>query len=274
LRLSRRSSGPGADVARVLHEMAQDAVCEGAVWLELSVWPGLFKGRFGSEADALDVLLDAVAAASQRCKIGIGVIVAANRDRGPAEVCTVARLAASRSGSGVVGFGLDGDEATHPAALFVEAFATAAEAGLASLPHAGELAGPESVADAIDLLGARRVLHGLRAIEDSGLVRRLAECGVCLDICPTSNVLLSIVDSIERHPLPALLAAGVSCSVNADDPLLFDTTLLGEYERCRSDLGLSDAQLATIAFTSLQASCAPKTIVQRAYAAIERWLTR
>jgi adenosine deaminase len=263
-----------ADIARVAHEIAQDAVRDGAVWLELSVWPGLFKGRFGSDADALDVLLEAVAAASKRCKVGIGVIVAANRDRGPAEACTVAHMAAARSGSGVVGLGLDGDEAMYPAAFFVEAFATAAKAGLASLPHAGELAGAESVADAIDLLGARRVLHGVRAIEDSGLVRRLAESGVCLDICPTSNVLLSVVDSIERHPLPALLAAGVSCSVNADDPLLFDTTLVGEYERCRSDLGLSDVQLATIACTSLQASCAPKTTVQRAYAAIEQWLTR
>ena len=126
-----------ADVARVVNEIAEDALCEAAVWLELSVWPGLFKGQFGSEADALDVLLDAVAAASQRCKIGIGVIVAANRDRGPADACAVARLAASRSGSGVVGFGLDGDEATHPAALFVEAFGTARGVHKRNLPASG-----------------------------------------------------------------------------------------------------------------------------------------
>jgi hypothetical protein len=94
------------------------------------------------------------------------------------------------------------DEPAYPAALFAEAFANATEAGLAWLPRARELAGPESVADAIDLLGARRLLHGVRAIEDGGLVRRLAESGVCLDVCPTSNVLLSIVSSIAGIRFP------------------------------------------------------------------------
>jgi adenosine deaminase len=92
-------------------------------------------------------------------------------------------------------------------------------------------------------------------------------------VCPTSNVLLSVVPSMQEHPLPKLLDAGVGCSVNVDDPLLFETTLVSEYERCRDTLGLSDAQPAWIAWRSLEASSAPPELTQRAYQGIERWLT-
>jgi adenosine deaminase len=200
------------------------------------------------------------------------LINAANRDRGPDEARRLARLAASRAGCGIVGFGLDGNEAAHPGALFIDAFRIACNAGLPATPHAGELAGPDSVADAVDLLGAKRVLHGIRAIEDAELTRRLAAKGVCLDVCPTSNVLLSIVPRIETHPLPALLAAGVRCSINTDDPLLFDTDLVREYERCRTELGLTDHQLAAIARTSLEAATAPNESVKRASEGIQAWL--
>ncbi|MDQ1509464.1 MAG: adenosine deaminase, partial [Actinomycetota bacterium] len=145
--------------------------------------------------------------------------------------------------------------------------------GLLSVPHAGELAGPESVIGALDALGADRIEHGVRAIEDPALVRRLADSDVCLDVCPTSNVLLSVVPSIEDHPLPALLDAGVRCSLNADDPLLFGPNLLEEYEVVRARLGLDDEALAGIARTSLEASGAPDLIKARARSAIDAWMT-
>ncbi len=154
------------------------------------------------------------------------------------------------------------------------AFAVARAAGLRCVPHAGELAGPGSVADALDLLHADRIMHGVRAVEDAGLVARLAERGICLDVCPTSNVMLSISPSLDRHPLPQLLAAGVACSVNADDPLLFGTSILGEYQLCRDELGLSDPQLADVARSSLRASAAPGTLVRSALAAVDAWLAQ
>ena len=104
----------------------------------------------------------------------------------------------------------------------------------------------------------------MRAIEDPELVRRLADSPVCLDVCPTSNVLLSVVPDIDAHPLPALLDAGVRCSLNADDPLLFGPNLLEEYELVRSTLGLDDATLAHIATCSIDASGAPADLKQRA----------
>lgn len=140
------------------------------------------------------------------------------------------------------------------------------------MPHAGELAGPDSVGDALDLLGADRILHGVRAVEEAEVVARLADCGTCLDVCPTSNVKLSVVGSLEGHPLPALLAAGVRCSLNADDPLLFATDLVEEYQRARDRLHLTDAQLAGIARTSLEASAAPSDVIRDSVQEIRLWL--
>lgn len=258
-------------VERVVDEIIEDAARDGAVWLELSAWPGLFCGRLGTDLEAIDLVLGAGRRAAARHGVGFGLVVAANRDRGAAAALATARVAVARAGEGVVGFGLDGDEAACPPAPFAEAFRVARDAGLPAVPHAGELAGPRSVADALDLLGAERIMHGVRAVEDDRLVDRLAGDGICLDLCLTSNVMLSIVPSFEAHPLPELLARGVRCSINADDPLLFDTSLLREYEGCRARLGLGDSQLAQVARDSLLASAAPRVLVRRRLEDIDAW---
>jgi adenosine deaminase len=116
------------------------------------------------------------------------------------------------------------------------------------------------------------VQHGVRAIEDSSLVADLAARGIPLDVCPTSNVLLDVVADLESHPLPQLLAAGVRCSINADDPLIFGPDILDEYELCRTSLGLSDEQLAACAWTSIEVTQAPEAVKSAARAAIDAWL--
>jgi len=138
---------------------------------------------------------------------------------------------------GVVAVGLGGYEAEYPPGLYVDAFALAREGGLGSVPHAGEVVGPESVWGALDLLHADRLRHGIRAVDDPGLVQELARRGTVLDVCLVSNVRIGIVQSLEAHPLPALLGAGVRCSLSSDDPAMFDTSLDHEYETARS-LGL------------------------------------
>jgi adenosine deaminase len=192
--------------------------------------------------------------------------------RRDAEAVALARLAAHYAGRGVVSFGLAGDEAHGPPDPFAEAFEVARAAGLISTPHAGELAGPESVRVALDALGARRLQHGVRAIEDPELVQRLVDERVCLDVCPTSNVQLGVASSLEDHPLPALLQAGGSVSLNADDPVIFSCGLLDEYELARRVFGCDDAVLATIAATSIRSSGAPESIREGALARIHDWL--
>jgi adenosine deaminase len=258
-------------LSRLVREVVEDAAADGAVWVEPAVYLPRHDERIGPPETTLEIILDAAAGAARELGIGAGLIVAADRTVDPADAVAQATLAAKYAGRGVVGFGLANDETNSPPEPFAAAFAIARDAGLLRTPHAGELAGPASVIGALDALDANRIQHGVRAVEDTELVRRLADSRVCLDVCPTSNVMLAVVPSIESHPLPALLAAGVRCSLNADDPLLFGPTLLEEYEIARARMGLDDATLAGIARDSIDASGAPAGSKAHARAAIDTW---
>jgi adenosine deaminase len=133
--------------------------------------------------------------------------------------------------------------------------------------------GPASVAGAIDQLGAHRILHGVLAVHDPWLVERLARERICLDVCPSSNLMLNVFPSVQSHPLPALLKAGVSCDLGSDDPLLFGPNLLDEFVLCREEMGLSDEQLARMARTSFEYSGAPPAVKSAGVAGVEAWLT-
>jgi len=261
------------DLRRLMDDVVDDAATAGATWIEPSIYVPHHNERIGPNEHVLEVLLDAAAAATARTGVGVGLMVAGDRTRDPADAIVQAQLAARYAERGVVAFGLANDEALGPPELFGEAFAIAQDAGLLSTPHAGELAGPASVTGALDVLRADRIQHGVRSIEDPDVVRRLADSGVCCDVCPTSNVLLAIVPSIEEHPLPDLLAAGVRCSLNGDDPLLFGPGLLEEYELCREAFGFDDATLASMARASIECSGAPTSIKADSVAGIEAWLT-
>lgn len=261
-----------ADLARVVREVVLDAAAAGAVWIEPALYPPIHAERLGPGPRVLEIVLEAGAAAGAEAGIGVGWQVAANRTLDPADAVEQARLAARYAGQGVVAFGLANDEAAFPPEPFAQGFAIAGDAGLVLAPHAGELAGPDSVRGCLDALGATRIQHGVRAVEEPALVERLARERVCLDVCPTSNLLLGVVDDLAAHPLPALLAAGVDCSVNADDPLLFGSGLLEEYTLCRDRLGLDHAALASIARASIAHSGAPEERKPAWLGAVDAWL--
>jgi adenosine deaminase len=264
--------GPRTNLLRLVREVVEDAAADGAVWIEPHLNPLTYEDDPEAALDVLDAVLDEGRRTGARLGVGFGVLVFARRNADPAQAVEAARLAARRSGDGVVAFGLAGDETRQATASFAEAFAIARDAGLIPAPHAGELVGPDSVRAALDVLGARRIAHGIRAVEDPALLARLAAEGTVLDVCPTSNVALGVVASLSAHPLPRLLRAGVRCTLNADDPLLFGAGLSQEYETARTALALTDAQLAAVARTSLEASGAPRTTVQEALTHIDAWL--
>ena len=139
---------------------------------------------------------------------------------------------------GVVGVGLGGLEAEYPPEPYEHVFTHAKSLGLGSVPHAGEVAGAASVRGALEALQADRLRHGIHADEDAGLVRELADRGTVLDVCPLSNLRTGAVRSLDEHPLPRLVAAGIRCSISTDDPAMFDTDLSRDYEAAES-LGLS-----------------------------------
>lgn len=155
---------------------------------------------------------------------------------------------------GVVAIGLGGPEVGFPPELFSEAFAAARAAGLHSNPHAGETVGPESVWGALRALGAERLGHGVRAIEDAALMAHLVERQIPLEVNPTSNICLGIYPTYAAHPLRALVEAGVCVTINSDDPALFNTTLNEEYLHAVRDCGLSLAQLVTVARNAIRVS--------------------
>ena len=261
-----------ADLRRLVDEAVDDALADGAVWIEPSIYLPHHRDRLGPDEHVLEVLIDAAARASARTGVGVGWMVAADRTVDPADAVDQATIAVRYADRSVVGFGLANDESLVGPEPFAEAFAIINEAGLLSTPHAGELAGPESIIGALDALAPDRLQHGVRAIEDPSLIHRLADSGICLDVCPTSNILLAVYPTYADHPLPALLDAGIRCSVNGDDPLLFGPGLLEEYEICRTELGLDDDALASIARSSIECSGAPAAVKTSGLAGVDAWL--
>jgi adenosine deaminase len=264
------------DLSRLVHEVVEDAAADGTTWIEISAWvSSSHAARLGlrDQREVLEALLDAGHRAADTFGVGVGYIVSANRTRPASEAVELARLAARYVDNGVVGLGLADDETRGNAELFAEAFAVARDAGLIRAPHAGEHGGPDSVRTALDVLGAQRIEHGVRAVEDPELLRRLADTGVTLDVCPTSNVVLGVVPALAEHPLPRLLEAGVPLSLNADDPLFFGSGILAEYELGRQSFHLDDATLAHVARCSIAASGAPETLKSDALERIGRWLS-
>ena len=264
--------GDEARLARLIDEAMVDAAADGAVYVEFGVSPHAYLEPYGSIATALDRHLELTADAGARHGVAVGLMVTVDRTLGLDLATEVARAAAHRAGAGVVSLGLANEERGFPARDFAEPFAIAKAAGLQSTPHAGELVGPESVWEALEVLQADRVLHGVRSVEDPRLISVLAERGIPLDVCPTSNLLLHVVDDLAQHPLPALLDAGVRCSINADDPVLFGPGILEDYEVARNEVGLTDEQLAACAWTSIETTLAPDDVKSKAKEGIDAWI--
>lgn len=260
------------DVRRLVREAAEDDVADGGRWLEIQVDPSGYAARFGGITAFTDLVLDAVREASTSTGLPIGLVVAANRTRHPLDARTLARLAAQYSGRGVVGFGLSNDERRGRTADFAGAFAIAERAGLALVPHGGELRGPDHVRTCLDTLHADRLGHGVRSAEDPDLLARIVDQGVALEVCPVSNVALGVYSDLTSVPLPTLLEAGATVALGADDPLLFGSRLAGQYATMRAAHDLDDATLAELARMSVRASRAPDDVRASVIADIDAWL--
>ena len=171
----------------------------------------------------------------------------------------------------LIGFGLGGPEVGVPRPQFQPHFDAARAAGLRSVPHAGETTGPETVWHALQLLGAERIGHGTTAVEDPALLAHLAETGIPLEVCPSSNIATRAVSAIEEHPIVAFRDAGVTVTVNSDDPPMFGTSLNREYEIAADLLGLDEAGVAELARTAVRASFAEEPMKATLLAEIDAY---
>jgi aminodeoxyfutalosine deaminase len=226
------------DFRQITVEYAEEAAAHGAVYLEAIFSLGLWRDL---DSDAVFTgCCDGADEARERFGVEVRLTPDIARIYSADEAMHTARYAAKYRDRGVVGLGLGGDETANAPELFAPAFELARAEGLASVPHAGEHVGPESIWAALDVLGADRIRHGITAVHDPALVETLAERGIVLDVCPVSNVCTRAVPSLAEHPLPRLVDAGIACSISTDDPAMFGTDLIREYEAAAS-LGV-DAQ--------------------------------
>ncbi|MGQ5594439.1 adenosine deaminase [Streptomyces sp. ESR1.13] len=260
------------DIQRLVREAAEEDLRDGSGWLEIQVDPTSYAPRLGGLIPALEIILDAVETTVRDTGIGMRVLVAANRMKHPLDARTLARLAVRYAERGVVGFGLSNDERRGMARDFDRAFAIARDGGLLSAPHGGELTGPSSVRDCLDDLEADRIGHGVRATEDSRLLKRLADRQVTCEVCPASNVALGVYEKPEDVPLRKLFEAGVPMALGADDPLLFGARLAAQYEIAREHHGFTDAELAELARQSVRGSAAPEKTKAELLAGVDDWL--
>lgn len=201
--------------------------------------------------------LDAINRARTWGEAELGVAMGLTIDI-PRELCTeeeslmVADWAIEGFGNGVTAFGLGGAEVGFPPEQFKNAFDRARAAGLPSVPHAGETEGPASIKGSLDALGAIRIGHGVRCLEDPELVAELRDRKIVLEVCPTSNVCLGVFPSFDAHPLPRLVEEGLTVTINSDDPPMFSTTLTHEFEEANRAFGWGLAEFERLTMNAVE----------------------
>lgn len=248
-----------ADFARIAREYGIDAAAQRVRYAEIFVSPSVWtffqpdldvRATFAAIRDAFDTLERERDDAPE-----VKIVCDVTRNFGSERAFATAKLAASLTEFGVIGIGLGGDEFNFPPALFADVFAYAKSEGLHRVAHAGEAAGAQSVRDAVEILGAERIGHGVRALEDPALVETLARRRIALEVCPTSNFLTGAAVRDAMHPIVALDAAGVRCAIDSDDPALFRTSVSDEYALVADWLG--DEAVLRLASNAIDACFAP-----------------
>jgi adenosine deaminase len=243
----------GEDYRDITYEYLCSCARGGAIYVELTASSDHAALVGMSDEEHWDGIARGIDDARRDTGIEGRILASAVRNFGVDQALRVALHAASHPHPYVVGFSMAGDEAGFPAHDFVEPYRIAHEAGLGCTIHAGEWAGADSVRAALEL-PVTRISHGVRAIEDPAVVSELAERGIVLECCPTSNVVLGLYPSYEEHPLPQLHAAGVRVTLGSDDPPYFGATIDGEYEICAARMGFDDEVLRELTRTAIDAA--------------------
>ena len=242
------------DYALLARTYLEGIAAENAIYAEIFVSPDHAVAAGLSPAAYFDGLAGGIAAAKATTGIECRMIVVGIRHLGAEKVEAAAKLASAKPHPLITGFGMAGEERFGKVADYARAFDIARDAGLGITIHAGELAGPDSVRDALDHVRPARIGHGVRAAEDQALVERLAESGVVLEVCPGSNLALGLYPDISQHPFDRLRRAGVKVTLSSDDPPHFGSSVGREYQMVADAWGYDAAALTAITRTSVEAA--------------------
>ncbi|GGQ32436.1 adenosine deaminase [Actinomadura coerulea] len=258
------------DFRRIAYEFCEDEAAQGVRYAEVSFTAAAHGERLGDLGMPLTAVLEGLEAGEEAFGIECRLILDHSRRRSVERAWRTLDLA--RRHDRVVGVGLAGDEA-HPGGPFTGVFDAAHEAGLHIVHHAGEGEGPASIRQALGPGRTERLGHGIRVLDDPDLVTEVRERGIPLEVCPSSNVALGFVPSLEAHPLPRLREAGLLVTLNTDIPALINTPLATEYAHVRATFAYDDAELADLARAGVTASFAPPRTKEALREAITAWLT-
>lgn len=249
-------TGTFETLERHTFEIIEDLARQNVRYAEISVSHEAHTLRGLADEAIWAAITSGRARAAAQYPIDVRLILGLSRHREPGRALelleTVAKFGLARGW--LEGVDLQGDERLGDNRAFVDAYRRAAHLGLKLRAHAGEICGAANVRDAIRMCGVTQVSHGVRAAEDAALVQELAARGVLLHVCPTSNLLLGCAPSYDRHPLRALVAAGVRCTINSDDPLLFGSDVLNEYHVVVRDMGFAVPELGELVKNGFRAS--------------------
>jgi aminodeoxyfutalosine deaminase len=251
------------DYRLIVHRLAEELIRQNVVYAEITISAGVMLRRMQNVAANFEAIVETAASVPYR-RLRTAFIFDSARQFGPESAMEVARWAAKLQKSGVIAYGMGGDELAFPAANFRPAFDYARGEGLRVVCHAGEIGGPESVRDALEILGAERIGHGIAVMRDPALAESFANRKVVLENCITSNLCTGALAkqmgkanaTLADHPLPKFLERGLAVTLSTDDPAMFGTDLLTEYSKAES-LGLSSDQLLSLAEQSFSAAFLP-----------------
>ena len=247
-----------ADVERIASDFLEGQAAQNVLHSEVTYTASTQRMLSGIPLDdQLEAINRARATAEGEHGVTMSLTIDYPRHLDPEEFVGVAHWAVDNMSRGVSALGLGGPEVGYPPELFERAFAVAREAGLPSVPHAGETEGPESIRGALRTLDAVRIGHGVRCLEDVDLVAELRERQIPLEVCPTSNVCLGVASSFSEHPLPRLLDAGLYVTLNSDDPPMFGTTLTDEYLKAAAAFGFGAGEVRDLVVRAAEATLLP-----------------
>lgn len=260
-------------LAELSYSYSRRLADSGAGYADVIVNPTHWTAWQGRLPDMIEAIDAGFTAAEQDGLPPVGLCVSLLRTQSSDAAAELVELLVALRHPRVVALSIDGDEAAagRTGPRFAQAFRRAGAAGLRRTVHAGESSGPEGVRDAIELLGADRIDHGVRAIEDRALVGLLADRRIPLGMCPTSNLTLGFYAAIEDHPIDRLRRAGVVVSINTDDPALLGASLEGEYALCSKAFGWPEEVLRTLARNSIDASFANADTKAKLIQALASW---
>ena len=245
-------------IRRAVYEAFEDAAKDGVIYMELRFSPvALTRVKNYPMSEAMDWVIASAQKASRDFNITAGLIVCILRHESRALAEEITSLSIERAGKGIAGLDLAGDEVRFSALPFADLFQQAKAAGLGITIHAGEWGPAENIRQAVEVLGADRIGHGVRVLEDPQVVALVRERGTAFEVCPTSNYQTGGVTSLAAHPLARMVNAGVTVTINTDDPAISQITLTNEYRVACAELKLSRQALQACILAAARASFLP-----------------